>query len=143
MKLKLIESIKENFDSSFELDFDIDWLLEDTDDEGNASGTIYIDIDNAADDLWEFLDDGSEETLTDEQRDLFAEDDAAWEAYLEENFDALVDKYIDDFRDLYRDRALDKLYDNWDSYSDEELYNQHDEDMKDYYALVARNLGLR
>ena len=66
MKLKLIESIKENFDSSFELDFDIDWLLEDTDDEGKASGTIYIDIDNAADDLWEFLDDGSEETLTDE-----------------------------------------------------------------------------
>lgn len=142
MKIKLVENLRENFDSSFELDFDIDWLLEDTDDEGKASGTIYLDIDNAADDLWNFLESDSD-ILTSEQRQLFSDDDAAWEAYLEKNFETLIDKYIDDFRDLYRDKALDKLYDNWDSYSDEEPYNQHDEDMKDYYALVARNLGLR
>ena len=142
MKIKLIESIKENFDSSFELDFDIDWLLEDTDDEGKASGTIYLDIDDAGSNLWDFLDSDSD-VLSDEQKELFSNDDAAWEAYLEEHFDELIQKYEDDFRDLYRDRALEKLYDNWDDYSNEKPFSQYEADMDDYYDLVAKNLGLR
>lgn len=139
MRLKLVESLSENVDFTFELEFDIEELLEGTDDAGKASGTISLDIQDAATDLWDFISEDPD-MLTDEQAELFQKDNTAWEDYLDANFDELIDRYEEDFRDRYFDKALDKVYDNWDNYSDEEAYSQHDSDMGDYYDLVAAGL---
>ena len=109
MKLKLIESkLFEKFDPSFELSYDAEELVVDTDDEGKyVYGTIDIDVDDVFYYLWEFIDqdENKNEIISDEQLNIFAEDDEAWENWVEENYEMLLDRYLDEFKEAYFETA--------------------------------------
>ena len=57
MKLKLVESkLFEKFDPSFELSYDAEELVANTDDEGKQMyGTIEVNVDDVFYYLWEFI----------------------------------------------------------------------------------------
>ena len=147
MKLKLVESkLFEEFDPSFELSYDAEELVVNTDDEGKYMyGTIDIDVYDVFYYLWEFIDEdkNKNEIISDEQLNIFAEDDKAWEKWVEENYTMLLDRYLDEFKEAYFETAQDKLYSNWDNHCDEKPFDQHEHDMKGYYDLVAQGLKLR
>ena len=147
MKLRLIESkLFEEFDPSFDLEFDASELVEDTDDEDKyVYGTITVEVDDVFNQLWEFIDqdDNKNEIISDEQLNTFSDNDKAWEAWVEKNYQMLLDRYDDKFREIYFEQAQDELYNNWDDHCDENRYSQHEDDMKGYYDLVAQGLKLR
>lgn len=140
MKLKLVESIiTETFDASV----DLEYKASDLETDQRVYGTVYYTADDVREDLWNLLSKDSKSGLSEDQFDLLAEDEDAWEDYLKANFDALVEKYYSQLCDIYEDQAREKLYDNWSSYSDESLKTQYDYDRKEYYDIVARGLRLR
>lgn len=147
MKLKLVESkLFEEFDPSFELSYDAEELVVDTDDEDKyVYGTVDVDINNVFQDLWEFIDqdENKDEIISDEQLNIFAEDDKAWKKWVEENYIMLLDRYIDEFEEAYFEIAQNKLYSNWDDHCDKKPFDQYDDDMRGYYDLVAQGLKLR
>ena len=147
LKLKLVESkLFEKFDPSLELTYDAQELVIDTDDEDKSMyGTIEVDVDNVLYYLWDFIDqdDDKNEIISDEQLNIFSNDNNAWEMWVEENYQMLLNRYIDDFKRVFFETAQDNLYSNWDNHCDEQPFDQDKSDMDDYYDLVARNLRLR
>ena len=148
MKLRLIECrLFEKFDPSFQLSYDAQDLVANTDDESKSMyGTIEVDVnDDVFYYLWEFIkaDDDRNEIISDEQLDDFADNDAAWEAWVEENYQMLLDRYLDEFKEAFFETAQDDLYNNWDDHCDEPCFNQQEDDMESYYDLVAQGLKLR
>ena len=147
MKLKLIESkLLEKFDPTFDLEYDASELVEDTDDEDKyVYGTIMVEVDDVFNQLWEFIDqdDDKNQIISDEELNIFSDNDKAWETWVEKNYQMLLDRYDNKFRDIYFETAQDKLYDNWDDHCDEKPFDQREDDMKSYDDLVAQGLKLR
>ena len=144
MKLHLIESkIFEKFDPTFELSYDAEELVVDTNDENKSMyGTIDVDVDDVFYYLWEFINDDEDrnEIISDAQLDIFSDDDNAWEAWVEENYQMLLDRYLANFKQAFFETAQNKLYDTWDSHCDEEPFDQYEDDMRSYYDLISQGL---
>ena len=138
MKFRLVEVLEQPFNETLELEYEASEVC-DEEDEGKVSGYVTVNISPSSfvDAIWDIMtEDKKSPVLTEDEFEHFAEDNDAFESYLKDNFDMLVDKYDDELHKKFFDIARDKLYDQWDSYSDEDAFSQRDEDTREFWRNV-------
>ena len=132
MKFLLVESLTEHFNEIIELEYDA------SDIDSDASGTVRVTLmpSDVMENLWDFITEDKQQLLSEQEYELYAEDDDAWEQYVINNFDMLWERYEDDFYNKYKEQASEKLYDNFDNYSDVSRPSQRDEDIRNFWRDV-------
>lgn len=140
MKFRLVEVLEQPFLKTLELEYDANEICAD-EDKGKVSGTVKISLSpsDIMESIWDFMtEDRHNPPLTEEEFEVFSEDDDAYEQYIKDNFDTLFDKYEDNFYDKFQNVAVDKLERNWDRYADEdsEPYSQREEDRREFWRNV-------
>ena len=138
MKFRLVEVLEQPFNETIEIEYDAADVCSE-DDEGKVSGQIIIQVkpSDIVYYMWEFMtEDHVNPPLTEQEFELFAEDDDAYETYLKTNFDSLYKKYETNFYEEFKDEAKEHLYSNWENYSDSKPFSQSEEDRKNFWRDV-------
>ena len=137
MKFRLVETMHPNFDASIELEYEAsDVCYAEDADKVHGYVTITIDSSDVMEAFWDFMTEDKYPPLTEEQFELFAEDDIAYNNYVRQNFDMLYDKYEQDLLDRFKEEATDYLYKHWDKYSDKRPFSQWEEDNREFWRNV-------
>ena len=137
MIFRLYESTEKVFNKVEEIEYDASEVVSD-EDQRKVSGSVYVRVspNEMLTVLWDCLCDDTHPPITESEFELYSDNDALWEAYVEEHYDELWDRYEEEIREEFQEDAASKVYDNWDRYSDESAYSQRDDDEREYWRLV-------
>ena len=138
MKFKLVEMLEQHFNEFLELEYEASEVA-DEEDESKVQGSITITVSPSefSEAIWNIMiQDKKHPVLTDTEFEQLSEDNEAYEKFLKDNFEMLVEKYDEELHTEFKDVAHEKLDNKWDDYSDEDQFSQKSEDEREFWRNV-------